>query len=357
MELRQLIGRIGQTYDRSLSMSSGAQQLLRSAATELMQWIPVGYRPEGSGGRGNPAIVPWVAVFDPDETDGAQHGMYVVYLFAKDMKTVSLSLNQGVTELVDKYKTREGRERLKAQADAIRAALPDEVVSGLDPSIDLKSRSALPVHYEFGNILAKTYEIDDLPDEATMIADLKYFVLLYEQALAVREGIRQTAPNKISTTVKKPKTKPAKPSSFKPKNDFEYMAAIAAHTQIKTRKHETAVREYGVFLQEERQLQPNTNVHPRDMTVVTGATEWLIEVKVVRRGDAVAAAREALGQLLAYRHFIYSSGHENVRLLAVFNEEIGGACVEFLEAQGVASVWRSGSAWVGSPTATSASLC
>ncbi|GAA4486450.1 hypothetical protein GCM10023191_012620 [Actinoallomurus oryzae] len=93
------------------------------------------------------------------------------------------------------------------------------------------------------------------------------------------------------------------------------------------------------------------------MTVKHGDAEWLIEVKMLRRGDAVGAAREALAQLLAYRHFLYPNGHAHVRMLAVFNEDIGLACVGFLEEQNVASVWRDGTGWAGSPTAREAGLC
>ncbi|MGI5322043.1 MrcB family domain-containing protein [Actinomadura nitritigenes] len=358
MQLRDLIETIGQSYDRSQGMSSPAQRLLRSAQTELLQWVPAGYRPEGSGGRGAAAFVPWIAVFDPDETDGARHGMYVVYLFAEDMQTVALSLNQGVTELVERFKTSEGRQRLKSQADAIRAALPASMSSGLDPDIDLKSRAALPIHYEYGNILATTYKISTLPDESTMVADLRRFVRLYQEALSVRETIRQTTPDKIITTIKQPASPPKnKPADFKPKSDADYVTNVAAHTQVKSRKHETVVRDYGNFLREKRGLQPNTQVHPRDMTVLVGATEWLIEVKMVRRGNAVAAVREALGQLLFYRHFLYPNGHHHVSMVAVFNEDIGQACVDFLENQSVASIWRNGSNWTGSPSAIAANLC
>jgi hypothetical protein len=33
------------------------------------------------------AVSPWIAVFNPDETTTAQRGMYLVYLFAEDMKS------------------------------------------------------------------------------------------------------------------------------------------------------------------------------------------------------------------------------------------------------------------------------
>ncbi|NYE13240.1 hypothetical protein [Actinomadura citrea] len=126
---------------------------------------------------------------------------------------------------------------------------------------------------------------------------------------------------------------------------------------VKSRRHETVVRDYGHFLQKQCGLQPNTHVHPRDMVVVAGDTEWLIEVKTVHRGHVAAAVREALGQLLFYRHFHYPDGHHHIRMLAVFNEDIGQACMEFLEIQSIASVWRTGARWAGSPSAENANLC
>jgi len=92
MELRELIGRIGREYDRTLDFTSPAQQLLRVAGREVERWVPLGYVGDASGGRGNTALVPWIAVFDPDETTTAQRGMYVVYLFAPDGRRVYLHL-------------------------------------------------------------------------------------------------------------------------------------------------------------------------------------------------------------------------------------------------------------------------
>ncbi|TDC03376.1 DUF3578 domain-containing protein [Nonomuraea longispora] len=358
MELRSLIERIGTSYDRSLGMSSDAQRLLRQAGTELLQWLPAGYLPVGSGGKGAPAFVPWISVFDPDETETARHGMYVVYLFAEDMQTVALSLNQGVTELIDRFKTSRGRQLLRQQADSIRAALPPELTAGLEAAIDLRTKAPLPVHYEFGNILATTYKLADLPDEATMVGDLQHFIRLYQEALAVREELRQTTPDAIVTTVKRQTTSTsAKTGEFKPKNSSDYVAEIKARTLIKSRTHERIVEEYGKYLIS-LGLDPKTTVvHPRDMTVQRDGIEWLIEVKMVRRGNAVSATREAIGQLLQYRHFLYPGERESVRMLAVFNEEVGAACVDLLESLHIGSVWREHGRWLGSPLAQRAKLC
>src|SRR5262245_51900573 len=98
-------------------MSSEAQVLLRRAGDEFEQWIPAGYRAEGSGAEdsggeadgaeasggkssGGAAVTPRIAVFTTkfttNESVTAGRGMYVAYLFAADMSTVTLTLNQGI---------------------------------------------------------------------------------------------------------------------------------------------------------------------------------------------------------------------------------------------------------------------
>ena len=46
----------------------------------------------------------------------------------------------------------------------------------------------------------------------------------------------------------------------------------------------------------------------------------------------------------------------DVYMLAVFSESIGELNVKFLEKCGIASVWKSGNAWAGSPNAIAESL-
>jgi MrcB-like, N-terminal domain len=116
----------------------------------------------------------------------AQHGMYVVYLFAADMKTVALSLNQGVTEIGNRLGRRAARRALQAQAAAIRSQFTADAIADLDDTIDLRSSAALPVDYEYGHIVGRTYAIEALPDEAAMVTDLQRFVRLYALALEAR---------------------------------------------------------------------------------------------------------------------------------------------------------------------------
>ncbi|MGV9361974.1 MrcB family domain-containing protein [Amycolatopsis sp. NPDC003731] len=351
MELRTLVERVATTYDRTDSMDSGAQRLLRSAGTELAP-LARGYKVVGSGGMGQGAHVPWIALFDPDETPSATRGLYVVYLFAADMSTISLSLNQGVTEVRSKWGS-QTRARLAQQATAIRDGLESTLIDGLTPTIDLKhSTSQLPRDYEAGNIVARTYQVDSLPAESELQADLQRFIRLYQVAIDVRNGLAVSNPAVIASPG--PQPVPESQAEFKPKNSDDYVQTIIGRTIRKSRKHETLVKEYGEHLIDAG-FDPNTNVHPRDLVATHDGGEWLIEAKIVRKGNGVYATREAIGQLLMYRKVCYPAPG-GVRMLALFNEPVGDLCVELLEDLQIASVWQDGGQWIGSPTAHAAGL-
>jgi hypothetical protein len=76
-----------------------------------------------------------------------------------------------------------------------------------------------------------------------------------------------------------------------------------------------------------------------------------VEAKVLYQGNATNAVRAAFGQLFAYRHFLYQKLQP--QLVALFSEPIGDGYVAFLEACGIASVWKESRGWAGSATATS----
>lgn len=350
MELRTLVEQVATNYDRNGSMDSDAQRLLRSAGTELAS-LARGYKILGRGGMGQGAHVPWIAVFDPDETASATRGLYVVYLFAADMSTISLSLNQGVTEARSKWGS-QTRDRLAQQATAIRDGLEPTLTTGLTPTIDLKHTSQLPRDYEAGNILARTYSANRLPTESALRTDLQRFIQLYQVAIDVRNGLAVSNPAVIASPG--PQPTPESQAEFKPKNSDDYVQTIAGRTIRKSRKHETLVKEYGEHLIGAG-FVPNTNVHPRDLVATRGGGEWLIEAKIVRKGNGVNATREAIGQLLMYRKVCYST-LGGVRMLALFNEPVGDLCVELLEDLQIASVWQDGGQWIGSPAAHAAGL-
>jgi hypothetical protein len=68
--------------------------------------------------------VPWLALFNPEVTTSATRGYDIVYLFAADMSTVTLSLAQGVTAIRDEFKNKAAAEMLR-RAALIRDRVPE----------------------------------------------------------------------------------------------------------------------------------------------------------------------------------------------------------------------------------------
>lgn len=50
-----------------------------------------------SMGQGNKTQYPWIVIMDKNITQSTQYGLYMVYLFKRDMTGFYLSLNQGIT--------------------------------------------------------------------------------------------------------------------------------------------------------------------------------------------------------------------------------------------------------------------
>ncbi|MET7714681.1 DUF3578 domain-containing protein [Streptomyces sp. NPDC005407] len=354
MTLREYFHKVASTYDRTAGTGSPAAKLLRSAPSVFEPYIPASYLIKGSAGNGAGAFCPWVSFFDPDETTTATRGMYLVYLFAEDMKTVSLSLNQGVTELRETFGAREAEKRLRSEAAAIREAFPHDVTEGLEDIIDLGGRAGLPRAYEAGNILARVYEVDSLPTEEALKIDLRRMIQHYQDALVLREDLRGTTRDLITTIKSKDEGEQDLLLYFAPKSDDEYIQKITDRVLKKSRKHETLVKRYGTFLAEAG-FTAGTNVHPRDLVARRDGDDWLIEAKVVRRGNVSHAVREAIGQLATYAFLLYPADAQPLRM-ALFNEAIGDVYVRLLNHQGIASVWPTEDGWAGSSRAVSAGL-
>jgi MrcB-like, N-terminal domain len=348
VSLGQYLREIAEGYDRG-SIHSAGHVLLAQAADRLGSLLPAGLQVEGSGGKGVATFTPWIGIFDPDETDTPQEGIYIVYIYATSLDRVVLTLNQGVTRLRQKFGDAEARLRLSADAAAVRDGLGDAVVGTL-AAVNFGSAGGLQKAYEAGNICAIEYSLDELADEARLLADLNRFVRLYQHAIVVKRDLLQSDPGKVSSpSVQKKSTGADLLRDFAPKDDSEYVAHLAGRTLVKSRRHETLVREYGL---QARSLgfSAATNVHPRDLTLRRGEDEWLVEAKVVYRGNATTAVRDAIGQLLQYRHFLYPI-ESRVRLVALFTEPVGKAYVGLLASAGIEAVWKGPGGWQGDAAA------
>lgn len=136
---------------------------------------------KGSAGQSKWARGPWIGIFDPVVTTSAQVGYYASYLFREDMQGVYLSLNQAMTEAKEHYQA-DAKTALRARAENFRALLGDRIKRFPQLTIDLAPGSPAndTAFYEAGNICAKFYPANAVPDEAVLVGDLKDMLRLYE---------------------------------------------------------------------------------------------------------------------------------------------------------------------------------
>jgi len=355
MDLRAFLGYVAANYDRMAGLNSPTQMLLRNADKELSASTPVGIMVKGSGGKGSATYTPWVGFFDPDVTLDPQEGIYVVYLFAEDLQSVTLTLNQGMEQLRRENGGSKARQMLRTQAELIRSQLPSDKLSGLKTVMELASKGVRQKSYAAGNIAAIEYSTSALPGSETLQSDLNRMLDLYGSAQAAKRHLLLTRPGAISSPAGTSLTVNIDPlSEFKPKSDADYLTYIEGRQLQKTRKHETLIRRYGEWCISLGH-SAITSVHPRDLIVLQDQEEWLVEAKVLYKGNATNAVRDALGQLFAYRHFLYEN-QLSVNLLALFSEPIGNLYIDFLSSLGIQSVWWENGNWVGSVGARQAGL-
>ena len=218
----------------------------------------------------------------------------------------------------------------------------------------MRGRGWLPSAYEAGNIAARRYLTGSLPEESELRADLQLLLASYQNEVVHR--------HQPDTTFRTPQAPPPSWNSspgFVFSDDSEYVAHIKAHTQVKTRRHETILNNYAEWTNATPGMHASNKEHPIDLVLRRGVQEeWLVEVKVVYSGDATRAVRDALSQLLWYRHFLYLRNGKDAPtgLMALFSDPVGGPFIDFLETWGVASVWKQGTGWKGSPLALQAGL-
>jgi len=145
--------------------------------------LPRSVQMSWSVGKGSWAKVPWIAFLDFRETTTTQKGIYVVYLFCEDMSGLYLTLNQGVTEYINRKETTRAKARgmLRANAESLRTKfeLLTEMRFNLDNNIDLHCTGDLGRDYEYGTIAYKYYKAGELPGDEQLSMDLHYLLEAY----------------------------------------------------------------------------------------------------------------------------------------------------------------------------------
>lgn len=357
-------------YQHDLGRDQPAQLHLSDVRRRLPTLVPPGMRVLVSGSGQSLPVVPWIAVVNRDVTTTAQEGLYVVYLYRRDLSRIFLSMNQGATQhqrnavaegLRGTAAEKAALAELARESSLLRERLTTEALTGLATKIELAAPSKyfLPRGYEEGNIAAIEYIAEHLPDEDALRGDLDRMLALYATCVNIKNEIRTTEPGVLKTTANSERSKPKfkqKPPAFRPKSSAEYRAHVAEQQQDKQRRHEDLLNVFAEWVKAVGLVAAN-NVHPCDLTVDDGdGSHWLIEAKTVG-ANAEHAVREAIGQLFAYRHFYYRDlGRPAPALVALFSEPIGEGLAELLVSLNIEAIWRSRGNWHGQAPAGSANL-
>lgn len=94
----------GETYKRLIGQ--GVSNIANDFTSNFIKKIPAileyffstsTYKIKSSIGQGRVTQCPWIAIMHADETKTTQEGVYIVFLFSKDLRMVYITLAQGVT--------------------------------------------------------------------------------------------------------------------------------------------------------------------------------------------------------------------------------------------------------------------
>ncbi|WP_187645791.1 MrcB family domain-containing protein [Streptomyces sp. TRM49041] len=323
--------------------------------------LPPRCHAEGYGGQGFASTTPWIGVFDRSINEESQDGLYLAYIFDTARTSVTLTLQQGVTKLQDTYGRGDALRRvLAAQAKTLRAALRPALARqwGDALRLDAARRHWRPYAYESANVAARRYEVAHLPSESMLAADLRDAAQLLQDAAAAHRFLRVEPPSAKEPVIEYPSANHASDdplAGFKAKSSDGYVVEVQGGTYAREQRHEALIRSFAHHAAARGFDVYSENMHPRDLVLRhrgEPAKEWLVEGKVVKKGGARLAVREAVAQLHEYRHFAYRRhGYPDPRMLALFTQDIQHYA-PYLETLGIVSIWeRPEGGWSGSPRA------
>ena len=160
--------------------------ILKSWAPEFDQYIF-----KGSEGEGNLTKTPWFAVLNPDITETARKGYYIVYLFDEDLSKLILAIGFGVTQFENRYGG--GKKiypALNSAVDNMRmnsSYLSDSVLITSGSRTNTQALSLTNTgdkklsEYEKCAIYALSYDLQKLPNDDLIKSDFLEYLNLYSQ--------------------------------------------------------------------------------------------------------------------------------------------------------------------------------
>ena len=121
-------------------------------------------------GKGVWANVPWVAVLNGNVTTSTQRGIYVVFLISQDLTALYLTLNQGITDLIDDLGQRTATQVISDRTETYRQQVQDLTKLGIEVGgqIDLGASGWRGRNYELGTIAFVRFPSDRIPSDGTL---------------------------------------------------------------------------------------------------------------------------------------------------------------------------------------------
>jgi 5-methylcytosine-specific restriction protein A len=133
---------------------------------------------KGSPGKGAWATVPWIAIFNKHETDSAQEGVSIVYLFSEDLQKLYLTMMLGVMNPIKSSGRKKAFLKMKSQILDTRDSFKlSELLA--DDNVRI-GKSRLGRAYEKAVIFYKEYNTANLPANEIIEDDLKKLIGFYE---------------------------------------------------------------------------------------------------------------------------------------------------------------------------------
>jgi hypothetical protein len=133
---------------------------------------------QGSVGRGNRTPFPWISMLNRNITTTTQQGLYMVFLFKKDMSGFYLTLNQGITYFEKKFGVKKF-EMARRMVDYYQTQIDVGNYSFEPISLGAK-RSEIGYGYEQATIISLYYELDRF-DEAELQYGLQEILKIYDE--------------------------------------------------------------------------------------------------------------------------------------------------------------------------------
>lgn len=351
-------------YSKKLGQKQPAQVALRKMKYELVKYIPTGYRVRVSGSAVNIPEIPWLSILNPELTTTTKAGLYIVYLYSADLKTLYLSMNQGYTrhkEVAEASGIR-GKEAIERALKTLKSETKDlakaltlngPTSNSAINSINLKSLGELPRGYESGHITGFKYNISSMPSERELCDDLDFMFTVYDAVREVNDNLRSNTKINRITLSRDVKAK-ASPSELRVKDQGffeartreEYVASFTKFSYQVSPLHEALINDFAEFVKTKNWKPLNKKIQNRDLVIQDeSGYEILIEAKSIGKSQELVV-RQAIGQLFAYRYVYYQG--KNIPMIALFNREINEIWQGLLESLDIYYIFAKDNAWHGS---------